>query len=232
MAGGSVRISCHGRPSQKVDFSRSFNRNDCSRKASQITGAYAIQKQFQATGTFQNCISGKNRFSKKKFRSFQLSSHFDNLKRNWQKPFFYNSVESMADWSLSSDLYKDSNQDCLCFGKSERPLFHSANWAMGWMKIYSKIQDMYCKALAQWQVKQCVLSGRQWGLQSTWTFSCQWLSDRVLDDGNFSGNCLPEAAIQWSHVAGSRAMKEFTFGGMKVRLWRSLTLRSNQRIQD
>ena len=112
---------------KKEDFSHSFNRNDCSRKASQITSTYAIQKQFQAVGTFQNCITGKNRFSKKKFRSFQLSSHFDNLKRNWQKPFFYNSVESMADWSLSSDLYKDSNQDCLCFGKSERPLFHSAN---------------------------------------------------------------------------------------------------------
>ena len=36
----------------------------------------------------------------------------------------------MADWSLSSDPYKDSNQDSLGFGKSERLLFHIANWAM------------------------------------------------------------------------------------------------------
>ena len=35
-----------------------------------------------------------------------------------------------------------------------------------------------------------------------------------------------------SYVAGSCLMKEFTFSGMKVRLWKSLIYRSNQRIQD
>ena len=40
----------------------------------------------------------------------------------------------MADWSPSSDPHQDSNPDCLGFGKSER-LFHSANWAMDWLKI-------------------------------------------------------------------------------------------------
>ena len=37
---------------------------------------YAIQKQFQAVGTFQNCITGKKDLGKKKkkFRSFQAIS--------------------------------------------------------------------------------------------------------------------------------------------------------------
>ena len=59
----------------------------------------------------------------------------------------------MADWLPSSDPHQDLNQDC----KSER-LFHSANWAMDWLKIYSKTQDMYQQTLAHWMVKLFVLS--------------------------------------------------------------------------
>ena len=45
----------------------------------------------------------------------------------------------MADWSLSSDPHQ--TKIALAFGKSER--LHSANWAMDWLKVYSKNQDMY-----------------------------------------------------------------------------------------
>ena len=71
-------------------------------------------------------------------------------------------------------------------------------------------------------MKQCVLSESY--------RAHRLLADRVLDDGNFSDYCL--LLPSESYVAGSRVMKEFTFGGMKVRLWRSWILRSNQRIQD
>ena len=64
-------------------------------------------------------------------------------------------------------------------------------------------------------MKQCVLSESYRGHRL--------LAYRVLDDGDFSGYCflsvwtflIPSA----SYVAGSRKLKEFTFCGMKVRLW-------------
>ena len=41
-------------------------------------------------------------------------------------------------------------------------------------------------------------------------------ADRVLEDGNFSRYCF--LLQRESYVAGSRVVKEFTFGGIKVRL--------------
>ena len=75
--------------------------------------------------------------------SFQATSIIK--KKIRKSPFFNNSVESMADWSPSSDSHQDSNPDCLGFGKSERLWFRSANcqWAVDCLKIYLKIQDMH-----------------------------------------------------------------------------------------
>ena len=54
----------------------------------------------------------------------------------------------MADRSQSSEPHEALNQDCLA---SERS-FHSANWAMDWLKKYPKTQDVYRLTLAQWPV--------------------------------------------------------------------------------
>ena len=63
-----------------------------------------------------------------------------------------------------------------------------------------------------------------WELQSTQTFSRQsswwWKLLKIL---------FP--ATSESHVAGSRVVYEFTFCGIKVKLWRSSISRSKQRIQ-
>ena len=116
----------------------------------------------------------------------------------------------MADWSPSSDPHQDSNPDSLGFGKSDG-LFHSANWAMNSLKVCLKTQDMYHQTLAPLQVKWCVLSE---------SYRAHRLSaDIVLKNENFSRYCflLPSE----SNVAGPRVVNEFTFSGMKVRLWRS-----------
>ena len=114
----------------------------------------------------------------------------------------------IADWSPSSDPYLDLNQDSVCLGKSER-LFNSANWAMVWLKIYLKIQDIQSQSwpdlrasAQQWQVKQFSL----WESYRTHRL----LADRVLDDGNISGYCflLPSELIccswilcdEWIHI--------------------------------
>ena len=71
------------------------------------------------------------------------------------------------------------------------------------MKAHPNLPDV-----AQWQVKQCVLSE---------SYRAHRLSaDSVLEDGNFSRYCflLPSE----SYVAGSSVVKELTFGGIKVRL--------------
>ena len=51
----------------------------------------------------------------------------------------------MTDWSASSDPYKDSDQDRLGSGKSERQ-YHSANWAMKWLKISWRV---FCLRILQ-----------------------------------------------------------------------------------
>ena len=109
----------------------------------------------------------------------------------------------MADWSLSSlsNLYWDSSQDSLCFGKCER-LFHSDNWAMAapWLKNYSKTQDMYFYFLAQWQVKRCSFS-------ESYIAHRLW-AKRVLAYGNISGGNISGGNISGyrfpvnSYVAG------------------------------
>ena len=98
----------------------------------------------------------------------------------------------MADYSpWSTNPSQNSNQERLGFGKSVR-LFHSANWAMDWLKIYSKTQDMYFQTLPQWQVNNFFWELHFLRAALRFGESCmhRLLTDRALDDGKVSGYCF------------------------------------------
>ena len=107
-------------------------------------------KEVSSGGVFLKLYNRQERFRQKDF------GHSKPFKKKFAKVTFFiillSLSMSMADWLPSSDPtntrtkivygllvtvkwpHQDLNQGCLGFGKSER-LFHSANWAMDWLKI-------------------------------------------------------------------------------------------------
>ena len=72
----------------------------------------------------------------------------------------------MTDWSVSSDPYKDSDQDRLGSGKSERQ-YHSANWAMKWLKNYLKLKICTARPQGRSAARAGEMMCSFWELQST-----------------------------------------------------------------
>ena len=78
---------------------------------------------------------------------------------------------------------------------------------------------MYRQTLAQWQVKQCVLSESY--------RAHRLLADRVLDDGNFSRyRFLP---LSESYVAASRVVEDFMFSEIKVKIMKVKDIKKQEK---
>ena len=105
------------------------------------------------------------------FKTVKNSGHskpFQQFKKQLVIATFYHSVDSMSDWSPSSDPYQALNQDCLCFGKSVR--VPSELWS-DW-KITKKKEIKICESrvirppgLSATMAGETMLSF--WELQST-----------------------------------------------------------------